>query len=68
MSRCEAAQELSTERIVRPRFATRLTNALSAARKTGLPIRGLKISANGEIDIAFGNPAEDQSEDLAKLL
>jgi hypothetical protein len=68
MTRCEATRRLSTERIVRPRFATRLTNALSAARKTGLPIRGLKISANGEIDIAFGKPVEDQSEDLAKLL
>jgi hypothetical protein len=68
MSRCEAAQELSSERVIRPRFATRLANALSAALKTGLPIRGVKISPNGEIDISFGNAAEDHSEDLGKLL
>jgi hypothetical protein len=46
----------------------RIADALSAASKTGLPIRGFKISPSGEIDVVFGSRAEDQSEDLTKLL
>jgi hypothetical protein len=68
MSGRDAAQTPSTERPLRPRFSTRLITALSAAIKTGLPVRGLKIGRNGEIDIAFDNPIKDESEDLRKLL
>jgi hypothetical protein len=53
---------------LRPRFSTRLATALSAASKTGLTVRGLKIGPNGEIDIVFGNPIKHESEDLTKLL
>jgi hypothetical protein len=28
---------------------------------------GLKIGTNGDIDIVFGKPAEDESGDLTKL-
>jgi hypothetical protein len=53
---------------LRRRFSKRrIADALSAASKTGLPIRGFKISPSGEIDVVFGSRAEDQSEDLTNF-
>ena len=61
--------EKADSKPLRRRFSKRrIADALSAASKTGLPIRGFKISPSGEIDVVFGSRAEDQSEDLTKLL
>ena len=70
MSRGDAPQKaVSTEPRLRRRFSKkRVANALAAARNLGMFVRGLKIATNGDIDIAFGKPAEDEAEDLRKLL
>ena len=46
-----------------------VTSIMTAARKAGLDIRGVKIGEDGGIDIQFGRPAADgEPEDLAKLV
>jgi hypothetical protein len=55
--------------IVRRRLSKRrISNALTAAHNAGMAVRELKIGVNGEIDIRFGKPPDDEPEDLAKLL
>jgi hypothetical protein len=55
--------------IPRRRFSKRrISNALTAAHNAGMPVRELKIGANGEIDMTFGMPPNDEPEDVAKLV
>jgi hypothetical protein len=70
MSRGDASQKaVSTKPLSRRRFSKRrIADALAAARNVGMSVRGLKIGTNGEIDMVFGKPVEDETEDLTKLL
>jgi hypothetical protein len=53
----------------RRRFSRRrISNALTAAHNAGMDVRELKIGVNGEIDIAFGKPADKEPEDLTKIV
>jgi hypothetical protein len=53
----------------RRRFSKRrISNALTAAHNAGMAVRELKIGVDGEIDITFGKPPDEEPEDLAKLL
>jgi hypothetical protein len=69
MSRGNAPQK-TTELMLRRRVPTkrRVANALAAACSAGMAVRGLKIGTNGDIDIVFGKPADNESEDLTKLV
>jgi hypothetical protein len=69
MSHRNAPQKTaSTEPPLRRRFSKRLfANVLAAARNAGMAVR-FKMRTNGEIDIVFGKPAEDEPEDLTDLL
>jgi hypothetical protein len=69
MSRRNAPQKtISTEPQLRRRSSKRLfANALAAARNAGMAVR-FKMRTNGEIDIVFGKPADDEPEDLTRVL
>jgi hypothetical protein len=70
MSRRNAPRK-TTEPPLRRRFSTtkrHVANALAAARNAGMPVRSLKIGTNGDIDIVFGKTADDEPENLKKLL
>ena len=52
----------------RRRFSKRrISNALTAAHNAGMDVRELKIGVDGEIDITFGMPPNDEPEDVSKL-
>jgi hypothetical protein len=52
----------------RRRRAHSLAVILAAAKKSGFGVRGLRVGTDGAIDIDFGKPAEEQPEDLEKLV
>jgi hypothetical protein len=67
MSRGNAPQKTTKPRS--RRFSKRrVYSVLAAARDAGMAVRGLKIGTNGDIDIVIGKPADDEADDLTKLL
>jgi hypothetical protein len=70
MSRGNAPKKTASAKPLfrRPFSKRRVASALAVARNAGMAVRGLKIGANGEIDLVFGKPAEDEAEDLTKRL
>jgi hypothetical protein len=52
---------VSNKALLRRRFSKRrIANALLAARNAGIAVRGLKIGKNGEINLVFSKPTDDE--------